>query len=315
MTRLSRPHPGLKAAVTGLEDGIITLSGPTLAISGIIAGVDLVTGGNMLRNVGWLSTVWAVTLLLTLDFQVLALGARTHQVYRSDTSARRKIVEIALAVLIAAAISYVSIQMQSVIARANSENISIDLATAQLGINPIALIWERSTLVLVLIFMSGWFRDDDSARAIPAPPPQPPVPPDLNPLLERLDTLYQQRFESVIQQVKITMEQTARARPDLPALPLLEDHASMQEAEQGERAQGPGSVHPTPALDRGRVQGERGEDFGDAVEAVYRQYPDLSMREVAARVGCSKATVSKWKKRLHPGGAAPHHSQGGEEDA
>jgi len=166
--------------VAALEDGIIVLSGPALAISGIIAGVDLVTGGNILKSISWLALVWAITLLLTLDFQVLALGVRAHQVYGSAGKGRgQKALEILLVVLMAAAISYVSIQMQSVIARVNSEpGVSIDLATAQLGINPIALIWERSTLVLVLIFMSGWLRESEARQGeAPAQPSAAPVSP------------------------------------------------------------------------------------------------------------------------------------------
>src|SRR5258708_38097611 len=64
--------PPLNETIHALEDSIITLSGPALAISGIIAGVDLVTGGNMLKSVGWLALAWAICLLLTLGFQVLA---------------------------------------------------------------------------------------------------------------------------------------------------------------------------------------------------------------------------------------------------
>src|SRR5438270_5642385 len=139
----------LKQSVNWLEDAIITLSGPALAISGIIAGVDLLTGGNILKQIWWLSLAWAICLLLTLDFQVLSLGARSHKVYLSDKSTKRKIGEIVIAVAIAAAISYVSIQMQSIIARSNSAGLDIATATVQLGINPIWLIWERSALVLV----------------------------------------------------------------------------------------------------------------------------------------------------------------------
>ncbi len=73
---MTLPKFSLKKSVAGLEDGIIVLSGPALAISGIIAGVDLVTGGNILKSMWWLSLVWAITLLLTLDFQVLCLGVR-----------------------------------------------------------------------------------------------------------------------------------------------------------------------------------------------------------------------------------------------
>lgn len=51
----------LKHSVNRLEDAIITLSGPCLAVSGILAGVDLVTGGHMMQSVGWLSLAWAIT--------------------------------------------------------------------------------------------------------------------------------------------------------------------------------------------------------------------------------------------------------------
>jgi hypothetical protein len=159
----------LKAVATKLEDGIIVISGPALAISGIIAGVDLVTGGNILKSQPLFTLVWAVTLLLTLDFQVLALGVRAHRIYLSDKGRGQKICEVVLVLIVAAAISFVSIQMQSIIARVNAEGISIDAAAAQLGISMIALTWERSTLVLFLIFMSGFLRDEGKSIA-PAQP-------------------------------------------------------------------------------------------------------------------------------------------------
>jgi hypothetical protein len=152
----------LREATNRLEDGIIILSGPALAISGILAGVDLLTGGTMMTHTTWLQFAWAITLLISLDFQVLALGARAHRIYQ-----RRGWWELVLAIVIAAAISYVSIQMQSIIARANSAGLDIATATAQLGINPIALIWERSALVLVLIFLAGWLRETESEQIRP----------------------------------------------------------------------------------------------------------------------------------------------------
>ncbi len=149
----------LSKIVTGIENGIVTVSGPALAISGILAGIDLLTGGHLLASVNWLTYAWAITLMLTLDFTVLILGVHARRVYAKKTS-WAKFGEIALAVIVAASISFVSIQMQSIIARVNAEGISIDTASAQLGISMIALTWERSTLVLFLIFMSGFLRDE-----------------------------------------------------------------------------------------------------------------------------------------------------------
>src|SRR5215469_5365623 len=237
--------PSLQEAMKQLEDGIIVLSGPALAISGIIAGIDLVTGGNILTSISWLTLVWAVTLLLTLDFQVLAFGVRAHRISRAaHKSGVRKCCEILLIVLIAAGISFVSIQMQSIIARSQAtmtvldrsghsitRPISIDEATTQLGINPIALIWERSTLVLVLIFMSGWLREDDSQQdQLPAPVPAPAL--DMDALIAgvtgHLQAVYEPQLKAVyeqVQRVTIQLEQ-------LPARPALPSQGA-SEAEQG----------------------------------------------------------------------------------
>jgi hypothetical protein len=165
----------LSRIVTGLEDGIIILSGPALAISGIIAGVDLVTGGHLLQQAPALTMAWAITLLLTLDFQVLALGVRGMRVYQSNKHVAQRCFEIGLIFAIAGGISLVSIQMQSIIARLSAEGITVDQAAAQLGISMLALTWERSILVLVLIFLSGWLREapTNSQGAIhraPTPP-------------------------------------------------------------------------------------------------------------------------------------------------
>jgi hypothetical protein len=303
--------PPLKTAVNRLEDGIITLSGPALAVSGIIAGVDLVTGGNILKTVGWLSMTWAICLLLTLDFQVLALGARAHKVYLSDKGAWRKAGEITLAVLIAAAISYVSIQMQSIIARVNSESpaLSIDAATLQLGINPIALIWERSILVLALIFLSGWFREEgdkhdegtaSQAVQLSTPVQMPPPPFNLEELLEKLDARYQQRIEAVIQQVKITMEQTANAKQIQapPALPLP-DETRGELIGTGTQPHIEAHAVPSGSQESG-TEGELETDPFDAEAQLSEAYLSLvaqgtlSASALARRAHVRKATALAW---------------------
>ncbi len=261
----------LKSSVAQLEDAIITISGPALAVSGIIAGVDLVTGGNILRSIWWLSLVWAITLLLTLDFQVLALGVRAHRVYASNKGGWRKFAEIALAFIIAASISYVSIQMQSIIARVNAEGIGIDQAAMQLGINTIWLIWERSSLVLVLIFISGWLREHDEEQEQPAPSISEDAMQVILAKLAKLDTLEQTIIEVT--------------QPQLPAIqqPMLEAH---REPETGFSTQ---STNEPEKPETG---------FGDAIETLLLQEPGLDPQSVASRVGCSITTARKWMKRL-----------------
>src|SRR6266699_4110420 len=151
----------LKRGAAALEDGIIVVSGPALAVSGILAGIDLLTGGHLLTQFPGLTLAWAITLMLALDFNVLILGVTARRAWAaSNTNGWVKVGQIVLAVIVAGAISFVSIQMPSIIARVNAEGISIDQAATQLGISMIALTWERSTLVLGLIFMSGFLRDE-----------------------------------------------------------------------------------------------------------------------------------------------------------
>jgi hypothetical protein len=268
----------LKTGVARLEDAIITISGPALAISGIIAGVDLATGGNMLKSVSWLALMWAITLLLTLDFQVLALGVRAHHVYASDKKTAQKVIEVALAVLISGAISYVSIQMQSIIGRVNAENITIDQAALQLGINTVWLVWERSSLVLVLIFMSGWLREDDThtTEASTPPPAHASISDEtMQIILQRLEKL--DAFEHALQRVSI-IEQP---QPLLPP----------GEPDRGEQAK-----ETDPRQDP--IGGEQNTGYGDAIEALLKKEPSLTARDVAERPGCAVSTAMKWMKCL-----------------
>jgi hypothetical protein len=311
--------PSLKHAVASLEDGIIVLSGPALAISGIIAGVDLVTGGNVLKSISWLGLVWAITLLLTLDFQVLALGVRAHRVYSSGKHAGQKVVEILLVVLIAAAISFVSIQMQSIIARVNAEaGLSIDQAAAQLGINTIALIWERSTLVLVLIFMSGWLREhpEDQAQT-PAPPPAPAAHPSISEetiqlILARLASLdrweqaitTQQQQQAQAGQVTISEQASAVKQLTAPAQPHTQADAGQAQAPPGEQEQAPEnpeSIFRTEGEESEAsppIYSERFQSKEQVIAAILAQQPGASAEEIAQEAGCTVRTAAKWLQRL-----------------
>ncbi|SRR6266567_6199062 len=299
----------LKQSVAGLEDGIIVLSGPALAISGIIAGVDLVTGGNILKSMWWLSLVWAITLLLTLDFQVLCLGVRSHRVYiATEKGGWQKFFEILLAMAIAAAISYVSVQMQSVIARVNAENISIDVAAAQLGINTIALIWERSALVLVLIFMSGWFREHKEEKKEEVVTLPIPAPIDMAQIVDALENRMSRHIEAVIKQVEIKIDQVAQNSQEMPAITPAMIAGLLPPPEPGKdllaQMVQPQEEHSVQAFKADEKPIKGLPSYGDKIEALWRDNPGLSALEIATYVGCSVPTASKWKKRLEVPGKA-----------
>jgi hypothetical protein len=297
--------PSLKHTVAALEDGIIVLSGPALAISGIIAGVDLVTGGNILKSISWLALVWAITLLLTLDFQVLALGVRAHQVYGSPSKGReQKALEILLVVIIAAAISYVSIQMQSVIARVNSEpGVSIDQATAQLGINPIALIWERSTLVLLLIFMSGWLRESE-ARQVGAPAQPPPAlvpPPSISDETVQLILAKLAKLDALEQAVarQITIAEQPPPVFQLPPGASSQQAGSVTDAQTSREASSQ-EVGTEETMDEAATA-----KLAAAYRALLREGGEVSASQLALTAHVRKATAITWlRSRQEAGGDA-----------
>jgi hypothetical protein len=321
MCKQSWRLPSLKEAVAKLEDGIIVLSGPALAISGIIAGVDLVTGGNVLKSISWLGLVWAITLLLTLDFQVLALGVRAHRVYRSGKPGKQKVGEIVLVVLIAAAISFVSIQMQSIIARVNAEaGLSIDQAAAELGINTIALIWERSTLVLVLIFMSGWLRDhhEEQAETHTQPPariPRSPISDETVQLilarLAKLDQVEQAlAAHQQAQAGQVTLCEQGQEVKQLPApAPPQASQVQAQPGEQEQALENPESIfrmEDEPAGDKPPIYPEKFQSKEQAIAAILQRKPGATAEEIAQEADCTVRTASKWLQRLRASDAEFH---------
>jgi hypothetical protein len=310
--------PSLQDAVKQLEDGIIVLSGPALAISGIIAGIDLVTGGNILKSLSWLTLAWAVTLLLTLDFQVLAFGVRAHRISRAaHKSWVQKCCEILLVVLIAAGISFVSIQMQSIIARSQatitvtdqsghpfSRPISIDEATTQLGINPLALIWERSTLVLVLIFMSGWLREDDSQRddtpaSVAAPTPFARVPAAMSLDDETVKIILAKLAKLDALEQKLAGQVSITERAGAPF--QLANTSSARSEPQAEN----GLTNPPSICDQDEQEGSgqpiytgRFASKEQAIAAILRRQPAATPEQVAAEAGCTVRTAEKWLQRF-----------------
>lgn len=325
----------LRSLVNHLENAIIIISGPAIAISGIIAGIDLLTGGSMFKDVAWLSLTWAICLLLTLDFQVLVMGTRAKQIYtNSAKSGKRKFVEILMIIVIAAAISSVSVQMQSIIARTqatisytdraglqHTRNLTIDEATRDMGINPIALIWERSALVLVLIFMSGWFRDEktheEGTVTVAAPATQPVTPPtpvssiseqDMQRILAALSEVAQMKDElRQLRDVQVS-EITPPTENSTPAIPEHAESALTHQSEQASDAvnedskplQGvEGEIAQIGAeADEKPLNGVQG--YGDMIADLFKANPLITDLEVVEKVGCSRTTAIKWLKRVRP---------------
>lgn len=293
----------LKQAVRSLEENIITISGPALAISGVIAGIDVLTS-NIIRNyfpmVGnVLGVVWAVCLMLSLDFQVLTLGVKASRVYRDkQKKGKEKFWETLLCIVIAIAISYVSVQMGTIFAQSlgMGSTFTIEDAEARLGINPIWLFYERSALVMLLIFMSGWLRDvemspENATQATPAP--MPGQQSELAEALKQIAEMNRQQFEAmqvaqqqalqvtVAQVTQVTVEAVKQSLGELPfnqplqiAAPTAHENANVATA---------------PPFAR---------DYKPEIELLLLENPAITPEEVVQRTSCSLPTAKKWLAKL-----------------
>jgi len=118
------------------------------------------------------------------------------------------------------------------------------------------------------------------------------VPPalDIKEIVNELDTRLQHRIEGVYQRIDFKIEQAIGISQELPAIHLLPP---------GEPVRGfveNGINEPGEPV--------RGFGYGDAIEALVKTEPGLSVQAIAERLKCSDTTVKKWLKRLEvPRGA------------
>ncbi len=40
--------------------------------------------------------------------------------------------------------------------------------------------------------------------------------------------------------------------------------------------------------------------YGEQIEALYKRNPDISVSDIVAKLGCSRATAAKWLGRVKP---------------
>ena len=297
----------LKQCVHALEENIITISGPALAISGVIAGIDVLTSNIIRENFPMvgnvLGVVWAFCLMISLDFQVLTLGVKASRIYR-DTSKKegQKFGEMLLCIIFACGISYVSVQMGTIFAQSlgMGPNFTIDMAETKLGINSAWLLYERSALVMLLIFMSGWLRDaeekaDENATQSVSTPLQGQSS-ELTEALRQIAEMNAQTLASMQamqqQQMQVTIEQATRVtveavKQSLEALPFNQplQIAAPNSAESATQAD-------VPPFER---------EYGPEIGALYLKNPAITPEEVKAQIRCSLPTA-----KTHLARAAEH---------
>ena len=150
---------GIGACIHWLEELAALIAGPVLTFGLGIAIIDLLTNGKLLASTPALGFVWAASMAVGLDAQLVGSAAKL------GASMRRRAVWPMLGyALLVIALGYVAFQASNVFATQQAEGITTAQALARLGMDSARWIIERSALAVVLVILSGLLR-----YAAPAP--------------------------------------------------------------------------------------------------------------------------------------------------
>jgi len=198
-------------------------SEPLLAVGLIFSAADILTKGRLMQNNLLLSDAWAWTQAIAIES-----SGGVVLVYALSSFRQRDTPKGWLYLLLSALLAIVGgiMLFTQLVASATGATDSIADGAAWF-VYTMAALRAVVSIGYVVMCRTKHIRFTDlfvePPAPVPAPALQPPVVPtsDLEKLLERLDARYEQRFEAVIQQVRITLEQTALAQmwPEQQALP------------------------------------------------------------------------------------------------
>jgi len=191
---------------------------------------------------------------------------------------------------------------------------TISLTMQELHIDESAFSWSRSVLVvLVAVLITTLPRGSKIAQpvlieqppveeTVPIAPPEPAV--DIEKVLQTMVAMNERTLQSAQEMnrqalnvtiehfTNITVEAVKEAMSCLPmATPLPQIEAPVSGAE----------VNGTVSIseDESAIRGSEFEGtYGDKIEVLLNENPDLNGRQIAETVGCSERTARKWKNRI-----------------
>jgi hypothetical protein len=179
----------------------------------------------------------------------------------------------------------------------------------QLHISESDFSLSRSVLVvLVSILIVTLPRGKQHAE--PAPVEQPPVmetvlatpdpPVDVEKLLQTMVTMNQQTLRAVQEMNSQAMNVQIEHFTNITVEAVREAMASLPMASPVPQIEAPEPlVEPSKEEDESSIWGSEFEQsFGDKIEGLLKENPDLNGTQLAQMAGCSPRTARKWKGRL-----------------
>ena len=156
MTYREKELPML-AAIGGMlrwvEELANIAAGPLLTVGLGIALVDLLTDGKLLTSWPALLLVWAVSMAIGVDAQLVGSAAKAAAAIR----ARRPWALLGYLLLVCV-LAYVAYVASLVFATQEANGITTAAALSRLGMDSTSWLWQRSALAVLLVVLSGFLR-------------------------------------------------------------------------------------------------------------------------------------------------------------
>ncbi len=165
--------------ITSLEDIGSILNGPLLLFAAILAGLNQITGGGILRDAAWLGLTWAILQIVGIDLQYTASARRL----KDALVLRRWMVALfwaALTLLLAAPVilANLTFTLQMMLGWTDAQ------AMALISLTPLEIAVGRAILQAILAFVSAVTREtrkpaeatERTERTQPVPAPTAPKP-------------------------------------------------------------------------------------------------------------------------------------------
>lgn len=157
--------------ITSWEDIGSIINGPLLFLAALIAGVNQIEGGSILRDAAWIGTTWAILQIVGIDMQYMACARRTKDAVESG---KRKTAALwlLLACVLAVPVLWanVTFTLQLMLGWSDAQAMSL------INLTPLMVAVARAVLQALLAFISAITREtrqrpapEASVRTEPAP--------------------------------------------------------------------------------------------------------------------------------------------------
>jgi hypothetical protein len=288
---------GLAALATFLywcEELLALLSGPLLVFGLGVGLTDLFTDHALTRDVQGLIVVWAMSLAVGTDVQLIGMFAKARQALRE-----RNYWQMVGALIIGAILGYIGWVSAQIYSVEQAQHITTGAALAQLGFDPTAWLVQRSFVAVGLVMLSGWTRYHPPSKAS-----------QLDSASDRA-AVHQAELDEAQHKARLRAIQVGGIRtavraglgrddrpPTGPGSPATAPTPSKGRAAAASGGERPAVLTLEPPPDWRRTGNRRARTYSAErrVFALLEREPDLSAMAIAKRLKISESTASKYAR-------------------